>query len=132
MNSVTGSVRVVLRAEGFAVLVASIVLYERLDASWLRFAVLFLAPDLSFAGYLGGTRLGAYVYNAAHNYVLPIALGLIGIMLGSWRLPELASIWAAHIGLDRLLGYGLKYPASFRETHLGSIGREARHARSIS
>jgi hypothetical protein len=124
MNSVTGMVRRLLRAEGFAVLVASLFLYHRLEASWLRFFLLFLVPDLSFAGYLRGTRVGAYVYDAAHSYVLPIALGLIGIMLDSSRFPELAMIWTAHIGFDRLLGYGLKYPSSFRETHLGLIGRE--------
>jgi hypothetical protein len=131
MNSVTGMPRTLLRAEGLMVFVVSLFLYLRLDASWIQFVVLFLAPDLSFAGYLGGDRLGAYVYNAAHSYLLPIALGLIGILLHSSRLPELAFIWTAHIGFDRLVGYGLKYPTSFRETHLGLLGREARSTTGV-
>ena len=131
MNSVTGMPRSLLRIEGLMVFVASLFLYLRLDGSWVRFVVLFLAPDLSFGGYLGGNRLGAYVYNAAHSYVLPIVLGLIGILLDSSRLLEFAFIWTAHIGLDRLLGYGLKYPTSFRETHLGLLGREARSAAGV-
>ena len=31
----------------------------------------------------------------------------------------LALIWLAHIGLDRLLGMGLKYSDRFTHTHLG-------------
>ena len=31
----------------------------------------------------------------------------------------LALVWLAHIGLDRLLGMGLKYNDRFAHTHLG-------------
>jgi hypothetical protein len=123
MTAVAGMVRTWLRIEGLAVLVASVVLYSRLDASWTRFAILFLAPDLSFAGYLGGPALGARIYNVFHTYALPIALGLVGIAVDSSVLPELAFIWTAHIGLDRALGYGLKYPTDFHATHFGIVGK---------
>jgi hypothetical protein len=34
-----------------------------------------------------------------------------------------AAVLLTHIGLDRTLGYGLKLPTDFRDTHLGRIGR---------
>jgi uncharacterized protein DUF4260 len=123
MTAVAGAVRTWLRIEGLAVLVASLVLYSRLDASWTRFAILFLAPDLSLAGYLVGPAVGAGVYNVFHTYLLPIMLGLLGIALDSSVLPELALIWTAHIGMDRAVGYGLKYPTGFHATHLGILGK---------
>ena len=87
------------------------------------FAMLFLAPDASFAGYLGGPRIGAAVYNVAHSYVGPLILA--GTLLGTGTGLPLAFLWAAHIGFDRALGYGLKYPSAFADTHLGRIGRAA-------
>lgn len=122
-GSVTGIPRLVLRAEGAALLVVAALLYGRTGASWWLFAVLFLAPDLSFLGFLGGPRLGAIVYNAAHTLIGPAALGLAGLLFADTLLTALALIWAAHIGFDRLLGYGLKYAAGFTFTHLGRIGR---------
>lgn len=87
------------------------------------FALFFLAPDLSFLGYLGGARIGAIVYNAAHTLIGPLALALLGLLLSVTGLVAAALIWIAHIGFDRLLGYGLKYGAGFGYTHLGRIGR---------
>lgn len=122
MNTgVHGAVRVWLRVEGLAVLAFALWLYAEGDYSWLLFAVLFFVPDVSFAGYLGGPGVGAVVYNAAHSYVGPVALGLASLATG--RSPDLALIWAAHIGFDRALGYGLKYSTGFGDTHLGPIGR---------
>ncbi len=31
---------------------------------------------------------------------------------------SLALVWFAHIGFDRMVGYGLKYPTDFFDTHL--------------
>jgi hypothetical protein len=114
-------VTVWLRMEGAAVLAAAVAAYAYGDYSWLLFAALFLAPDLSFAGYLTGPRTGASVYNALHSYVGPAIVVII--LLATERSLALPIIWAAHIGFDRLLGYGLKYPSAFRDTHLGMIGR---------
>jgi hypothetical protein len=37
----------------------------------------------------------------------------------SFMVPvQIALIWLAHLGLDRMLGYGLKYPTEFNDTHL--------------
>jgi len=33
------------------------------------------------------------------------------------------AVFTTHVGLDRTLGYGLKLPSDFRDTHLGRIGR---------
>ena len=123
-GTVSGAPRLLLRAEGAALLVVGILLYSQTDTSWWLFAVLFLAPDLSFIGYLGGPRAGAAAYNAAHTTLAPALLGISGWLLGQRLAEALALIWAAHIGFDRLLGYGLKYAAGFGFTHLGRIGRK--------
>lgn len=122
-SAVSGIPRLILRAEGLAICGLAILLYWKADASWWLFAILFLAPDLSFLGYLGGARMGANVYNAAHTLVGPLALAAAGFLLPSFILVPLALIWAAHIGFDHLLGYGLKYGAGFAFTHLGRIGK---------
>ena len=120
---VAGVPRLVLRAEGAALLAAAAFIYWQTGASWWLFAALFFAPDLSFLGYLAGPRLGAIVYNTAHTLVGPLALALAGLLLPAPGLTAAALIWIAHIGFDRLLGYGLKYGAGFGYTHLGPIGR---------
>jgi hypothetical protein len=118
-GAVTGAVRTWLRLEGASVLALSVLLYQRGGHSWMLFAVLLLAPDLSLAAYLAGPRTGALVYNVVHSYVGPVIAGALALLTG--RPPVLALIWAAHIGLDRALGYGLKYPGDFGDTHLGRL-----------
>ena len=113
--------RLLLRAEGVAVAVAAVALYFHVDGPWWLLVVLFLTPDLSMLGYLGGPRLGALTYDAVHTYVGPIALGTIGVLAGGETAIHLALIWFAHIGVDRAVGYGLKYPSGFKDTHLQRI-----------
>lgn len=110
-----------LRLEGGVALVASTYLYARAPGSWWVFAVCFFTPDLSFFAYLLGPRPGAVAYNCVHTYVAPALLAGVANAAG-WPL-DLALIWTAHIGLDRLLGYGLKYPTAFQDTHLGRLGK---------
>lgn len=106
-----------LRLEGLAVLAAGCVLYQRFHAGhWGQFALLFLAPDVSLLAYVGGARrFSSAVYNAFHNYLIPVALAAIA--------PKIALIWICHIGFDRLAGYGLKYEDSFRSTHIQAAAR---------
>ena len=120
-GAATGTVRVWLRLEGLAVFALALLLYQRGDHSWLLFALLVLAPDLSFAGYLAGPRTGARAYNTLHSYVAPLLLAIVLLSIGD--APAIALIWCAHIAFDRLLGYGLKYPTGFGHTHLGRMGR---------
>lgn len=114
-----GSVRLWLRVESLLLLGAALVLYRHLGCGWERFFVLFLVPDVSFVGYLGGARVGAVAYNAAHALVGPLALAVAGMWLPA--LLPYALIWLAHVGFDRALGYGLKYERGFGATHLGHL-----------
>ena len=101
----------------------SAVFYARIGASWWLFAALWLAPDFSMLGYLAGPCWGARVYNAFHTYVTPAALALCGLLLHARVDFAVALIWANHIGVDRLLGFGLKYADGFGYTHLGRGGK---------
>ena len=121
--AVSGGPKYLLRAEGLAVLALAAALYWRGGFSWILFAVLFLVPDVSMLGYLINPRVGAVCYNAVHTYVGPLLLALIGLFANVPICVATALIWVAHIGFDRLLGYGLKYPTAFTDTHLGKIGR---------
>ena len=125
-GAVTGGLRTLLRLEGLTLFVGMTLLYGVWDGSWWVYAILFLAPDLSFAAYLAGPRAGAIVYNAAHSYMAPMALMTTGFALSSPLVLSIAMIWLAHIGIDRALGYGLKYATGFGFTHLGRIGRARR------
>ena len=87
--AVDGAVRVWLRLEGIAALLLAIGLYAQQGGSWLVFAALFFAPDITFAGYLAGPRFGAAIYNVAHSYVGPLILAASLLSLGT----GLASCW---------------------------------------
>ena len=116
-----------LRMEGLAVAAVTAVLYARTGASWWLFAVLWLVPDLSMLGYLVDSCWGARTYNASHSYVTPATLAVCALLLHQAALVPVALIWINHIGVDRLLGYGLKYPAGFKWTHLSSPATSAAH-----
>ena len=122
-GAVTGGVRTLLRLEGLALFALALGAYLWLGSEpWWLFLVLLLVPDVSFVGYLAGPRVGALVYNAVHSTIGPIALLGAGGLADSGLAVSLALIWAAHIGLDRAIGYGLKYATGFAFTHLGRIG----------
>ncbi len=106
-------------------LALSVLLYTRTGEGWLLFILLLLVSDLSMLGYLGGPRVGAIAYNVVHTYATPIVLAGLGVLTGSALVMALALIWTAHIGLDRMFGYGLKLPTGFQDTHLGRIGKGA-------
>jgi hypothetical protein len=112
---------VLLRIEEVLLLILTLFAYQHLHFSWLLFAILFLTPDLSMLGYLANTRLGAATYNFAHTLTLPLAFLLASYIRQSHLAEALALIWTAHIFFDRLLGYGLKYPTFFKDTHLQHI-----------
>jgi hypothetical protein len=117
------SVVYILRFEGLAFAVLTAILYARSGSSWWLFAALWIAPDLSILGYLAGPFWGARIYNAVHAYATPATLAACALLLGAGSLVPVALIWANHIAVDRLLGYGLKYQAGFGWTHLGAAGR---------
>ncbi|HTP87092.1 MAG TPA: DUF4260 family protein [Bryobacteraceae bacterium] len=113
--------RLLLHLEGAALLAATLAAYHLEHGSWLLFAILFITPDLSMIGYALNVRVGAAAYNAIHTTIGPLALAAFAVITGNHTALLLALIWLAHIGFDRLLGYGLKYPTQFRDTHLGRV-----------
>jgi len=114
-------VGILLRLEGLVVLALAVTLYARLEASWWLFALLFLVPDVSMVGYLKNEKLGATVYNAVHTYVGPALLGSVMYGVEHGLLGQIAVIWVSHIALDRMLGFGLKHPSGFGDTHLKTL-----------
>ncbi len=102
-------------------LAAALALYFDAGFGWVLLVALALAPDLSMLGYLAGPRIGAAAYDAAHTYALAVALVAGGVLAGTELAVQLSLIWLAHIGADRLLGYGLKYASDFKDTHLQRV-----------
>ena len=101
----------------------SLFLFSELDYSWSWYALLFLAPDVSMIGYLANPRLGAWTYNLIHHKGLAVALYILGYLLSTPWLMFAGTLLLGHSSLDRVFGYGLKYPDAFKNTHLGVIGK---------
>ena len=112
--------RPLLHLEGAAVLVVSVFTYHSDHGSWGLFALLFLMPDVSMVGYVANAQIGAAVYNAVHSYLGPLLLGAYSVSTDHRTALLLVLIWIAHIGLDRMPGFGLKYPTEFKDTHLSA------------
>lgn len=111
----------ILRLEGLAVFAGSVALY--IDQGWngFVFAALLFAPDLAMLGYMRDARSGARIYNVFHFYALPLALLIGAFLAGNAAGMPIAAIWLAHIGLDRALGFGLKYETDFKDTHMQRV-----------
>lgn len=109
------------RIEGAMALCVAALVFRHLNGSWLVFAILFFVPDASMLGYLAGPKRGAAIYNVFHSYAIPLVASALGVALGNGPLQFVTLIWTAHIGFDRLLGYGLKLPTGFGDTHLGTL-----------
>jgi Domain of unknown function (DUF4260) len=123
-----GEIVTTLRIEGFVALAASLYAYQVLGGNWWLFALLILAPDLSFLGALRGERFGARLYNLVHTYTFPAAIAAVAWFSGAMGIIPFMAIWIAHIGMDRAVGYGLKYPGLDHHTHLGLIGKARKAA----
>jgi len=119
-----GAVRAWLRLEGLAAFAAGLAVFGASGGNWLLVVPLLLLPDVSAVGYLAGPRVGAFTYNAIHNWVPGLAVLALGAWLASPAVVLAGSILVAHVGMDRAVGYGLKLPSSFRDTHLGRMGRD--------
>ncbi len=109
----------VLKLEQLGFFVFSIFLFNQLDYQWWWFPVLILAPDLSMLGYLAGTKVGAWSYNFFHHKAVALVVYLLGAWLAVPWVQLTGVILLGHSSLDRIFGYGLKYPDSFHHTHLG-------------
>jgi hypothetical protein len=110
-----------LHVEGLTVLIGSISLYAHLGGSALLFVILLFVPDVSMIGYMKDPQLGSVIYNIVHTYVGPALLLLVSLIAGSTLVTQIALIWFAHIGMDRTVGFGLKYAAEFKATHFNRV-----------
>ena len=122
---VSGTPQLILCLEGFCLLAGSLWAFQVQHAGWASFAVLFFAPDLSMLGYLVNPKIGAAAYNAARTTVVCGPLAVYGDLSGFSVALAMGLIGLTHVGFDRLLGYGLKYPLGFGYTHLGRSEKEA-------
>jgi hypothetical protein len=114
--------RIFLRLEEVGILILSFYLSILLGYSWWVFILFIFAPDISMVGYLLGTKAGSIIYNIVHFKLLAIIIGLVGYLLSVPAVALVGHILLGHSSLDRILGYGLKYPDDFKHTHLGWIG----------
>ena len=114
-------VKTILRLEGLATFIASVYFYSIVSGNWFLFFALILVPDLAMLGYLRNKAFGSLVYNLLHNYVLGIAKILFGIYIANSLLVALGIILLAHVGMDRFLGFGLKYPTNFKHSHFQKV-----------
>jgi hypothetical protein len=118
-----GAVRTWLRLEGLAAFGAGLALFGASDGNWLFIIPLLLLPDVSVAGFVAGSRVGTFTYNLVHNWAPGLVILALAALLASPGLELVAAILIAHVGMDRAAGYGLKLPNSFKDTHLGRMGR---------
>jgi predicted membrane protein len=114
---------VLLKIEGFAIFLLALVMYWQQFFGWTFFWSMVLLPDLALLGYFVNTKVGATAYNMTHSKLFPSVLAVVAVLMGNALFSALALIWFVHIGVDRMLGYGLKYPEGFKVTHLGTIGQ---------
>ena len=112
---------ILIKAESLTLLIAVVGLYIHQSGNVWLFIALSLAPDLSALGYIKSVAFGSVTYNCVHNYVLPALLLMLSLLWNNPLMAQIALIWFAHIAGDRLLGFGLKYPTEFKDTHLGHI-----------
>lgn len=113
--------KILLHIEGLSVFVLCLYFYASSHFSWLLFVVLLLAPDISMLGYLMNNKIGARVYNFFHTYTIPIIVISWGLLFENQTALAIGLIWSAHIGMDRMFGYGLKYPTEFKDTHMNRV-----------
>ena len=113
--------RLILNAEAAVFFFGAIALYIHQGGSLLLFVLLILAPDLGMLGYLLNARVGSVLYNTIHFYLLPVVLFVLCLAAGSALGMQIALIWFTHISMDRIAGYGLKYPTVFKDTHLQHV-----------
>lgn len=110
----------IIRIEEAAMFALTIFLfYFQLDYVWWMFWALLLTPDVSMLGYVINTKTGALLYNIFHHKALAILIYAIGLYADESVLILTGLILFGHASMDRIFGYGLKYPDDFKHTHLG-------------
>ncbi len=121
-TGVEGQPRLILRLEGFAMAAAGTAIFIATGTSWWLFLALAFLPDVSFAAYARGPVVGAFAYNAFHSTTGALVLAGLGWFMDAPSVVAAGGVWLVHVGFDRTLGHGLKYPSDFHSAHLGRIG----------
>jgi hypothetical protein len=109
------------RIESGFIFLGSLYIYLHLGFQLLWFIVFLFSIDIFMLGYVVNKTFGAHCYNLGHTYIIPAILIIVGVLGQSHIIIAIAIIWAAHIGWDRALGYGLKFSTGFKNTHLGNL-----------
>jgi hypothetical protein len=110
-----------LRLEALSFFIGAIALYASQGFSGVAFVLLLLVPDVSMVGYMVNTRVGSQIYDVVHTYALPLVLIAFGLAANTPLAIQIGLIWFAHISMDRVVGYGLKYATDFKDTHLQHV-----------
>ncbi|MEI5993759.1 DUF4260 domain-containing protein [Candidatus Enterococcus mansonii] len=113
--------KTILQIENGSLFLLAFALFIHLNVPVFYFFLWLLLPDITMLGYLGGSSLGANIYNLGHNLVFPVLLTIIYLLTHTTLLLPIAIVWSAHIFMDRTLGYGLKYSDDFKHTHIQSL-----------
>ena len=111
----------ILKEEEAFLFFLSIYMFSLLPYAWWVFPALILLPDISMLGYLISNRVGAATYNVFHHKAVGLILYFTGIYFANPLLQLLGLIIFGHASLDRVFGYGLKFPDHFKHTHLGEL-----------
>jgi len=114
-------VKNILKLEGLAVFLASLYFFNEISGNWILFVLLIIVPDISMIGYIKDKKLGSITYNLVHNYILALVIIFYGILANNDLVTSFGLILSAHIGADRLVNYGLKYPSDFKDTHINKV-----------
>jgi hypothetical protein len=114
--------KTLLKLEELAIFLLAIYAFSSLNFAWWWFPALLLVPDLSMIGYVVNPAVGAVVYNIVHHKAVGLLIGFLGVVTGNQNLMLAGTILIAHSAMDRVFGYGLKYPDSFKHTSSGTIG----------
>jgi hypothetical protein len=109
--------RIFLILESTVIFLGSLLIYLFIGGNWIIFIILLFSPDI----FIKNSRIGSIIYNIGHIHVWAIILILIGILIDLDILILLGLIWISHISIDRAMGYGLKYPSDFKDTHMQKI-----------
>ena len=108
----------IVHFEGLVVFIAVIYAYSLYEFSWIIFFLFLLAPDLSMLAYGINNHVVANIYNLFHTYIISILIVIIGVYFKIDTVIMIGLILTAHIGMDRMFGYGLKYETDFKDTHI--------------
>ncbi|HSL31778.1 MAG TPA: DUF4260 domain-containing protein [Anaerolineales bacterium] len=100
--------KILLRLEEITLVILSFYLFLMLDYAWWWFPLLFFVPDISLAGYLINTKIGAVIYNVIHHRALSILLYLTGSLMRFPGLQLAGIVMLGHSSFDRALGFELQ------------------------